>query len=159
MQDKVEGKRPAKVSASLGAEAPHPADSPLLLDTHVLLDLWVFGHPGLQGLALQLPGLRWTATAEMVTEWHYMMRRGIGRFASRSPDDLTQPTVLPKPSQPAPWRSRDPDDQMFLDLAHTLRPCLLWTRDRALLAHRKRAALAGVFIETPESAMSRLGWT
>ena len=44
---------------------------------------------------------------------------------------------------------RDPADQMFIDLALGNRPCWLVTRDKALLALRRRAAAQGVVIATP----------
>lgn len=157
MQDRVEGKdypRSCGIHAALG---PQPAAHPLLLDTQVLLDLWLFEDPRVQQLGKILPALDWVGTAAMVAEWHYMMRRGIGSRPGREPGGLPQPRLLPPPDNPAPWRCRDPDDQMFLDLAHALRPCSLWSRDKALLAHRKRAKLLSVWIETPEAALARLG--
>jgi len=158
MQGRQEGKFNPVETRTAGASAPQVAVHPLLLDTHVLLDLWLFDNPRLQPLALRLQDLRWVATAAMVAEWHYMMQRGIDRFPPRSWADLPLPQLQPAPANAAPWRCRDPDDQMFLDLAFALKPCALWTRDKALLAHRKRAATVGVVIETPESGLMRSDW-
>ena len=44
---------------------------------------------------------------------------------------------------------RDPTDQIFIDLALAHGPALLLTRDRALLALRRRAAARGVTVVTP----------
>ncbi len=158
MQGRQEGKVKSVETRADAAGAPQFKGHPLLLDTHVLLDLWLFDDPRLQPLALRLKDVRWVATAAMVAEWHYMMQRGIDRFPPRSVVDLPQPELLPAPSQAAPWRCRDPDDQMFLDLAFALKPCALWTRDKALLAHRKRATAVGVLIETPEIGLARCEW-
>lgn len=158
MQGRQEGKIKSVQTRPAGAAAPHAPDRLLLLDTHVLLDLWLFDNPGLQPLAMHLPKVHWVATSAMVAEWHYMMQRGIDRFPPRPWTELPQPELLPTPANAAPWRCRDPDDQMFLDLAFALKPCALWTRDKALLAHRKRAALLGVQIETPEAGLTRFEW-
>jgi hypothetical protein len=133
---------------------------PLLLDTHVLLDLWVFRDPRVEPLARRLPHLDWVATTAMLAEWTHVLARG------RIPGCPPGTPSSPLPWQPrlvaevprAPWRCRDADDQMFLDTAYALRPAWLWSRDRALLAHRRRARALGVTIETPESGLQRLGW-
>jgi predicted nucleic acid-binding protein len=51
--------------------------------------------------------------------------------------------------QPAPWRCRDPDDQKFLDLAHSNGAGILFTKDRALLALARKAQPAGLRIAPP----------
>jgi len=48
--------------------------------------------------------------------------------------------------QRSPWRCRDKDDQIFLDLAYTLKPTWLISKDRQVLKFRKRAARDGVII-------------
>jgi predicted nucleic acid-binding protein len=163
MQSSPEGKASALPMPPPAPEARRWR-GPLLLDTHVLFDLWVFGDPRVQGLADRLPTLDWVATAAMLDEWQHVLGRGRLRpylpeasAAGSVPSLPLQPRLLPT-APPAPWRSRDPDDQKFLDLAHALRPACLWSRDRALLAHRKRAAAAGVTIEPPELGLRRLGW-
>ena len=45
---------------------------------------------------------------------------------------------------------RDTADQMFIDLALSSAPAWLVTRDRALLALRRRAAAQSVVVGTPE---------
>ena len=44
---------------------------------------------------------------------------------------------------------RDPADQMFIDLALGCPPCWLVSRDKALLALRRRATARGVVIAPP----------
>jgi predicted nucleic acid-binding protein len=148
---------------SLPADTPSAALEPqpgceLLLDTNVVLDLWLFQDPRLQRLRelLASGGCRWLATSAMLEELAHVRQRDFALRYRASSELLTPPAVLiPAPSNPAPWRCRDVDDQKFLDLAWQLkRP--LWTRDRDLLALARRAAKLGQVIETPEAGAHRL---
>jgi len=130
----------------------------VLLDTHVLLELWLFQQPSLMGLggALAERKIVWCASQPMLDELaHVRARPWEARWNPRpelfTPEPLC--TLLAPPDNPAPWRCRDPDDQKFLDLAYARRPLRLWSRDRALLHWRKRALPLGITIETPET-----GW-
>ena len=51
---------------------------------------------------------------------------------------------------------RDASDQVFIDLARQRGPAVLLTRDRALLALRRRAAALGVLISTAAAWQPRL---
>ena len=46
----------------------------------------------------------------------------------------------------APWQCHDADDQVFLDLAFTAKPCTLISKDNALLKLANRAAKEGIRI-------------
>ena len=46
----------------------------------------------------------------------------------------------------APWACQDPDDQVFLDLAYTAKPCNLVSKDNAVLRFAKQAAKEQVLI-------------
>jgi len=48
--------------------------------------------------------------------------------------------------QKAPWLCQDPDDQVFLDLAYSLRPCILLSKDLELLKIAPRAAKEDILI-------------
>jgi len=142
-----------------GNAAPGPQPWRVLLDTHVLLELWLFRQPGLAslGAALAQGRLHWWASQPMLDELaHVRVRPWDARWTAQpelfAPEPLC--TLRPTPGNPAPWRCRDPDDQKFLDLACAEAPIRLWSRDRALLHWRKRAAARGIVIETPEA-----GWT
>lgn len=150
-----------KTSLPANAVGEAPAPQPtceLLLDTNVVLDLWLFQDPRLQRLREQLADgrSRWLATEPMLIELAFVRERDFTRRYQRSPELANPPcTLVPAASQAAPWRCRDGDDQKFLDLAWQLkRP--LWTRDRDLLSCAKRAAKQGVVIETPEAGLHRL---
>ena len=47
---------------------------------------------------------------------------------------------------PSPWRCQDPDDQVFLDLAFTAKPCILISKDHEVLKFAARAAKEDVLI-------------
>jgi putative PIN family toxin of toxin-antitoxin system len=47
---------------------------------------------------------------------------------------------------PSPWRCQDPDDQVFLDLAFTAKPCILISKDHEVLKFTARAAKEDVLI-------------
>ena len=46
----------------------------------------------------------------------------------------------------SPWRCQDPDDQVFLDLAFTVRPCTLISKDLEVLKFAAHAAKENVLI-------------
>jgi len=46
----------------------------------------------------------------------------------------------------APWVCQDPDDQVFLDLAYTAKPCHLVSKDNAVLRFANQAAKEQVLI-------------
>lgn len=144
-------------NASGAAPAPQPTGD-LLLDTNVVLDLWLFQDPRLARLreCLAQGRCRWWATAAMLAELAHVRERAFASRYTPSPELQAPPARLVEPpGQPAPWRCRDPEDQKFLDLAWQLRQPL-WTRDRDLLSLAKRAARQGLVIETPESGAHRL---
>jgi predicted nucleic acid-binding protein len=48
--------------------------------------------------------------------------------------------------EPAPFTCRDPDDQVFLDMAYSLRPALLLSKDLRVLELRASAKRHGIEI-------------
>lgn len=53
----------------------------------------------------------------------------------------------------APWECRDSDDQIFLDLSFTAKPCTLITKDNEVLKLASKAAPAGVLITANYNAI------
>ncbi|MDE2274766.1 MAG: putative toxin-antitoxin system toxin component, PIN family [Burkholderiales bacterium] len=134
-----------------------PAVAAAVIDTNVVLELLLFADPRTAALraALAAGRLRWLATRAMRDE----LQRVLGRpmLQTWRPD---VPTVLqafderavavePAPTTPL-LRCRDGDDQMFIDLALAQRVDWLLSRDRAVLALRRRAAALGLAIGEPE---------
>ena len=130
----------------------------VVIDTNVLLDLWVFANPGVLALleALNRGELRWLATAAMrselehtlakpsLTAWRPDPHKVLGQF-----DRLS--TCAPAPATTGVPRlsCRDPKDQMFIDLALAHRAPWLISHDRALLALARQAKIFGVAVVRP----------
>ena len=139
---------------------PVQAAPRVVLDTNVALDWLVFRDAGTQalGLALDRGELCWLATLAMRAELaHMLAHASLARWAPDSEralasfDDLAVLTATPE--TPGPLRCRDPDDQMFIDLAVSASARWLLTRDKALLRLARRAAAFGLIVAPP------LRWT
>lgn len=136
------------MSAAAAARAPV-----VVLDTNVLLDWRVFRDPLAAPLvtALERGALDWVACEAMATEWADVWPRAA--FARWQPDAAWAAAVFERariveaPPR-APWRCKDPDDQVFIDLAVAQSARWLLTKDRALLQLARRAALHGVQVMT-----------
>ena len=155
------------MSATLSAvtrERQAPPAQPtldLVLDTNVVLDWLVFGHPigAVLEQALSSGRCRWLWSAAMRDELaHVIARDALKRWAIDPPavlavfDALGVDTGTPAPlGAAASPRCSDPDDQMFIDLAIAHGAHALLTRDRALLRLASRARRSGVLIATPEA--------
>jgi predicted nucleic acid-binding protein len=142
------------------AAATPPATSPPLavLDTNVVLDLWLFSDPRAAPLreALHAGLLGVLLTAPMLAELAGVLRRP---FATAWP--VPGATVLaalqalgslvqtPAGPHPAP-RCTDADDQKFIDLAWAWPARWLISRDRAVLKLARPALARGLHIVTPE---------
>lgn len=152
---------PSTPHAASAPPAPLPAPGAggpdgIVVDTNAVLDWLVFDDPRAGfGRAIERGELRWIATPAMLAECRRL-------FASSSltrwtPDGArleqawarwacVEAAAVP----PAPWRCRDPDDQMFVDLALAHRTPWLITRDRALLRLASHLRQVSVHILTPE---------
>ena len=130
------------------------AQRPLwVLDTNIVLDVFLFADPAAQPLreALAQAHIRWISTAPMREE----LARVLGYphiakrmdFYQRNTDDLLRDfdmhsdTVDVAPR--APLRCKDPDDQRFIDLALAHKAGLL-SKDHAVLCMAKRLRSLGV---------------
>ena len=144
---------------SLPPTFPDTAQRPLwVLDTNIVLDVFLFADPAAQPLrdALAKARIRWISTAPMREE----LARVLGYphitkrmdFYQRSAEDLLmhfdmhshQVEVAPR----APLRCKDPDDQCFIDLAVAHQAGLL-SKDHAVLCMAKRLRGLGVpYVDT-----------
>ena len=126
----------------------------LVLDTNIILDLLVFKDPSAEPIRLLLDAklvdaVRTPASMEELMDV-------IGRPAFKlSPEDqeaivqaweassrLLESTAI----EPAPFTCRDQDDQVFLDMAYSLRPALLLSKDLRVLELQAIAKRHGVEI-------------
>jgi putative PIN family toxin of toxin-antitoxin system len=128
---------------------------PLVLDTNVVLDAFVFADERAQALAPAIAEGRftWLATAAMRDELQRVL--GYDRIVPRlafyglDPADVLAAfdrfaQVVDVPAK-ATATCSDPDDQKFIDLA-VARSALLLSRDRAVLSMRNRLARLGVAV-------------
>jgi uncharacterized protein len=144
---------------------PDPAVPRLVIDTNAVLDWLVFAEPAALALGDAIASRRcaWCATPAMLDELRAVLNRSLPeRWESARKLALTiDLDRLLTPTTPmTPWVAqrlicRDPTDQKFIDLALCCAPTWLVTRDRALLALRRRAAPRGVIVTTPEQWQQR----
>ncbi len=142
------------------------AAPPVVIDTNVLLDFWVFDDPRVLPLrvAVEAGGLdcvRSTATdaelADVLQRTHFADRLAAKALDGASLLAKWQATArLITRVFAAPWPCTDPLDQKFLDLASTVRAGLLITKDKALLKVGRRAQREGLAILTVAAAIERL---
>ncbi len=136
--------------------------SALVLDTNIVLDLLLFQNPQVQGLNLALARgeIRWLATvpmrAELVRVLAYpKIALVLARLDHSVAPLLAQWDALVSVVDVAPRcavRCRDPDDQMFIDLAVAHRAVLL-SKDALVLRLAKRLLPLGVVVG-PELGIS-----
>lgn len=129
------------------------SESPIVLDTNVVLDLWVFDHPPSQSLrqGLEQGVERWFATAHMraelerVLDYPHIARRLLAASlnAQHVLSHFDTYAQLQPDAPKAPYTCKDPDDQCFIDLAvqHQAR---LWSKDAHVLSMKNRLARCGV---------------
>jgi putative PIN family toxin of toxin-antitoxin system len=131
---------------------------PLVLDTNVVLDAFVFDDAATRPLlpALQAGQARWLATAAMRDELQRVLDypKIRPRLADRGlavADVLAHfdrhATLVAVPAK-APVTCGDPDDQKFIDLA-VATSALLLSKDGEVLAMRKRLARLDVTARAP----------
>lgn len=126
----------------------------LVLDTNIVLDLFVYEDPVAQPLCDALAGgATWIATAAMREELarvlgypqivRRLVARDVGADGVLAWFDAQARTVTEAPK--APYTCKDPDDQKFIDLAVAHQAVLL-SKDAAVLCMGKRLARLGVVV-------------
>jgi len=127
----------------------------VVIDTNIVLDMWVFDDPRSRPLdeALQSGGLRWLVSAEMREEllrvlgYPHLVQRMVLRGVS-APDVLAQfdryAHSVPS-AERAPYVCNDADDQKFIDLA-VAHQALLISKDKEVLRMKNRLARLGVAV-------------
>ncbi len=127
----------------------------IVLDTNIVLDLWLYLDPVMPALLEALTSKRvdWVATQVMRDELervlaypHIVLRMQKGRLVAE--DVLAQfdrfARVVPVVDR-APYVCKDADDQKFIDLACAY-SCALVSKDKAVLTMRNRLARVGVLV-------------
>jgi len=130
-----------------------------VLDTNAWLDLLVFRDPVLAGFedAARAGALRIAIDARALDELARVLRYGVlridetdARAAFAAASSLASPIQIDT-TPPLP-RCRDPDDQMFLEIAAAARADAILSRDAQLLRlHRRMQREYGVAVVAPAS--------
>ena len=126
----------------------------VVFDTNVLLDLFVFNDFRALHLKQALLEQKIDALASPKTLEEFVDVISRPLFALETIDQekiLLQWTSLARVLDDqsllsAPWRCQDPDEQVFLDLAFTARPCTLISKDHEVLKFAAHAAKENVLI-------------
>lgn len=126
----------------------------VILDTNVLLDLFVFNDFRAIHLkeALITKNITALATPKTLAELADVISRPLFSL-----DQATQEQIMLQWSNLArlipdnalitsPWKCQDPDDQVFLDLAFTSKPCTLMSKDHEVLKFSGQATKEQVLI-------------
>ncbi len=133
---------------------------PVVLDTNILLDIFVFNDERAIHLKQAIVNESIVANASQKTmlEFADVISRPLFKL-----DEAAQVAVLSQWQSiarqyddsdlaPAPWICQDPDDQIFLDLAYRLRPAILISKDNAVLNIAGRAAHEDILITSDYNA-------
>ncbi len=135
----------------------------LVLDTNIVLDLLVFADPRTERLrqALQSAQARWCATPHMREELARVLAyphvQALMRARERDAEQVLQAfdqaaQIITETPIKSPYTCKDPDDQVFIDLACHLaqasgaQPVQLISKDKAVLSMRKRLERCAVFV-------------
>lgn len=131
------------------------ASQTVVLDTNIVLDLFVFADEAARPLRSRLEDgdLRWLATASMRDELErvlaYAQIAARLAFSGLAAADVLgifdRHSVQVGVPAKAPVTCKDPDDQQFVDLAVANRAILL-SKDRAVLALTKRLERLAVHV-------------
>lgn len=138
-----------------------PCRAPLVIDTNIALDLFVFHDPSTEALRAAIDGAShgWLATDAMREELARVLaypqiarRLEQQTLAADQVLDAFDQRVCILPAAPrATCICKDPDDQKFIDLAVTHRAALL-SKDAAVLCMARRLARLGVEVRRQWSA-------
>ena len=133
-----------------------------VIDTNVLLDLWVFADRDSVPLRAAIESRAiapWRSEAVVAEFEDVLSRSTFGLDVGRRDEILRLWHRLAQPAadiRSAPWTCSDRRDQMFLDLAYSVRADCLVTKDKALLQLAQRARTSGLTITEPRHALERL---
>ena len=130
-------------------------DNPVVLDTNIVLDLWLYQDPATPALreALATGAVKWLSTPAMRDELervlaypHIVARLALGQQTAQ--DLLAQfdahAHIAPVADKCA-FVCKDPDDQKFIDLA-AAHAATLVSKDKAVLTMRNRMARLDVVV-------------
>lgn len=129
----------------------------LVVDTNIMLDLWVYQNPQTSLLKQYLESKKIVLllTQAMLKELDFVLQRApmsavLAKFNStveELKENLHNCSQLCEVADLAPWRCKDKSDQMFIDLAWSHQTHLI-SKDKAVLSLNKKFKSRGIFIRT-----------
>jgi putative PIN family toxin of toxin-antitoxin system len=136
-----------------------PGTQAWVIDTNIVLDLWLFEDPATIPLraALQSGAISHLATASMrdelerVLAYPHLVKR-MAKSNIQAQDILNrfdEYLLAAEPAAKAACTCKDPDDQKFIDLAVANAVPLL-SKDKAILCMKKRLFQSGVVLNPSE---------
>ena len=133
----------------------------VIFDTNVLLDLFVFNDfRALHVKQALIDGkIKALATPNTLEEFADVISRPLFSLDEAQQGQInlqwqSLARVMDDQSlSKAPWACNDPDDQVFLDLAYTARPCTLISKDNEVLRFVNKAAIEQVLITADYTAL------
>jgi predicted nucleic acid-binding protein len=126
----------------------------LVLDTNVILDLLVFEDPSTEPIRILLDAKRVDAVRSeaSILELVDVIQRPTFKLSREEQEMILQAwerstRLLENGAlEPAPFTCRDLDDQVFINMAYSLRPSLLLSKDLRVLELRRTAMRYGIEI-------------
>ena len=136
----------------------------LVLDTNVILDLLVFKDPTAEPIRHLLDAKLVDAVRSEASmlELIDVIQRPTFKLSQDDQETIVQAwesrsrLLENRVVEPAPFTCRDPDDQVFIDMAYSLRPALLLSKDLRVLELRAIAKHHGVEISSQYDCLSSL---
>jgi len=133
----------------------------VVFDTNVLLDIFVFNdfraiHLKQALLDKQIDAI---ASPQTIEELADVISRPLFSLESSAQERILDQwrahvrVIDDVDLSEAPWQCVDPDDQVFLNLAYSARPCLLMSKDNEVLKLANRAAADDVLISSDYNAI------
>ena len=134
----------------------------VIFDTNVLLDLFVFNDfRALHVKQALIDGkIKALTTPNTLEEFADVISRPLFSLDEAQQEQIylqwqSLARVIDDQSlSKAPWACNDPDDQVFLDLAYTARPCTLISKDNEVLRFANKAAIEQVLITADYTALN-----
>jgi putative PIN family toxin of toxin-antitoxin system len=126
----------------------------LVLDTNVILDLLVFKDPSAEPIRLlldtkQVDAVRSEASMleliDVIQRPTFKLSREEQKMILQAWESVTR-LLENSAIESAPFTCRDVDDQVFLDMAYSLRPALLLSKDLRVLELQATAQRHGIEI-------------
>ena len=136
----------------------------LVLDTNVILDLLVFRDPTTEPIRLLLDAKLVDAVRSETSmlELVDVIQRPLFKLSREAQEIVLQTwksnsrMLENNAIEPAPFICRDTDDQVFLDMAYSIRPALLLSKDLWVLELRASAKHHGVEISNQYDRLQTL---